>query len=350
MLHILDLPSLAYKPPATVLKLVLKLLAPDEICNFGSRDPVEDDPLESRNVSVEEAQDVLPWLSVYAPKLNSIERLSQVPYSFSGSRDLMKYLTSIISNPLQWVSDAEREEIFSMTSQRLAENCGRTAQPAFKRKILLTGLQERTMASSVILKEPSLTSDNLGLKTWGSSLMLSQRLVKDDKKYLVEPIIELGAGTGLVGITCALLGYSVMLTDLPEIVDNLLDNVDLNGVEGFCQCEVLDWCDSTEFEEKMRIPPNFYNTLLLSDPIYSSKHPQLVVGMASRFLRREVEATVVLQIPVRERFSRERETLWRLLEESGFTECESHEEKGYDDFGEQNFLFKVFKWAGLAHV
>ena len=39
-----------------------------------------------------------------------------------------------------------------------------------------------------------LTNDNLGLKTWGSALILSQRLlVHDHTKYLYKSVLELGS-------------------------------------------------------------------------------------------------------------------------------------------------------------
>lgn len=61
---------------------------------------------------------------------------------------------------------------------------------------------------------------------------------------------RLGSGTGLVGIaTAALWKVPVVLTDLPEIQENLEFNVKLNldtihKAGGSASCNVLDWKSS----------------------------------------------------------------------------------------------------------
>ena len=54
-------------------------------------------------------------------------------------------------------------------------------------------------------------------------------------------VLELGAGCGLVGITFALLGANVCLTDLPEITQTVLEsNVrrNLAGESFLCQIRI----------------------------------------------------------------------------------------------------------------
>lgn len=90
------------------------------------------------------------------------------------------------------------------------------------------------------IKEPPLTGDNLGLKTWGSSYVLAQMLhtigqtslshllnPEDDQSR--PPVLELGSGTGLLGLAAAAVWRThVILSDLPEIVPNLSYNVEKN--------------------------------------------------------------------------------------------------------------------------
>src|SRR5437588_35568 len=84
----------------------------------------------------------------------------------------------------------------------------------------------------IILHEPTLTADNVGFKTWASAYLLSKRL-----PTLGLPVfpgsakaLELGSGTGLVGLAvAAVLKIPVLLTDLPQIVPNLQRNVDANA-------------------------------------------------------------------------------------------------------------------------
>jgi hypothetical protein len=69
---------------------------------------------------------------------------------------------------------------------------------------------------------------------------------------LILALIRLGSGTGLVGIaTAALWKVPVVLTDLPEIQENLEFNVHQNSdtVKSFggrASCAVLDWKNSQE--------------------------------------------------------------------------------------------------------
>ncbi|ODQ78014.1 hypothetical protein BABINDRAFT_40478 [Babjeviella inositovora NRRL Y-12698] len=356
-IHILDMPSLSTKPPAAILLVLLKLLAPNQQYNFATKTKnlSTDEILVTRGLTLAQLEAVLPWLSAYAPSLSTVPQLlnlSQSAATLLSTPDFMNYITRIISSPLLWIDEEDVQSIQKEASLRLSENCGRTAQPEIIRQITLEGLEEKTGRKNIVLKEPSLTADNLGLKTWGSSLILSQRLLteftckskEDGGRVLDEPVLELGSGTGLVGMMSGILGYATWLTDLPEIVPNLRENVRLNELS--LVVEELDWSQPQGYEEKhQQQTSEGFMTILISDPIYSSRHPPWVVSMCSRFLRDCPTARVYLQIPVREKFEAERANLWRLMEVAGFETCRSELEDGYDDFGEQLFVFKEFKRA-----
>lgn len=88
---------------------------------------------------------------------------------------------------------------------------------------------------SIQLHEPGLTGDNLGLKTWGSSYVLAKNLssfnghLPSRKSTKDLKVLELGSGTGLVGLAAAITWQCpVTLTDLPEIIPNLKHNIALN--------------------------------------------------------------------------------------------------------------------------
>lgn len=131
----------------------------------------------------------------------------------------------------------------------------------------------------VDIREPPLTGDNLGLKTWGTAFAIVKKLEELGNKYFdhllvftPEPglgterlgtrVLELGSGTGLVGISAgAIWGANVLLTDLPEIQENLLFNISKNALMVECMGgsingDILDWKDpkdlvaypETEFE------------------------------------------------------------------------------------------------------
>ena len=83
-------------------------------------------------------------------------------------------------------------------------------------------------------------------------------------------ILELGAGTGLVGLTAAATFQArVVLTDLPEIVPNLERNVEANAsvVEargGNVTVSVLDWNNPEQCRQASS--PYSYPLMLAADP------------------------------------------------------------------------------------
>ncbi|ODV84369.1 hypothetical protein CANARDRAFT_8722 [[Candida] arabinofermentans NRRL YB-2248] len=370
-IHILDLPSHSQNPPFIVLDTILKLLKKPDIHNFhASQAPSSEsnkssvETLEERGITLEDASQTLEWLTANSPVMG--RNMNQLVFSTtalqasaSNEPDLIAYYTKLISAPLHTLSkitQQEHETLLSMASNLIAESSGRASFPTFTRKIHLPGFKQ-----VVKLIEPAMSYENLGLKTWGSSLHLSSRLVNSDnwQRLVKGDVLELGAGTGLCGITVGLLARQyadggvgeIMLTDLEPIVKNLKNNVEVNGLSNDTRirCEVLDWSNPESFIKIVDVGKK-YDTIILSDPIYSELHPGWVRDMIKLFLRHQSEddglpgGKVLLEIPRRERFEKEREDLWHLIDEAGLIEVESEEEEGFDDFGEQTFLFKCFKW------
>lgn len=352
-LHALDLPMLRLKPPVDVLLVVLKLLKQEDQLNFFERKDIQEDQtldgihvlFDLKGITQVQLGNALKWLELYCERLNSSKKLSYVPSLSTALKKGAGYnswLTSIVSSELVWITDdLDKATVLKEASLRLAENCGRTAQPTIIRKIILPNLLHCYSKSTFLrLKEPSLTNDNLGLKTWGSSLVLAKRLLKgaDNKKnYLAAPVLELGSGTGLVGMVSLLLNYKTFLTDLPEILPNLRENLDLNEISA--EVHELDWRDPTSFIK--RHGDLKFKTIILSDPLYSSEHPFWIRNMVEKFLDEDPNAKVLMQLPLRGQYEKERELLWHLMEFK-HVQIEEAIEKGYDDFGETDFCFKVY--------
>ena len=108
--------------------------------------------------------------------------------------------------------------------------------------------------------------------------------------------LGLGEGTGLVGIAAAkVLGYQMALTDLPEITGNLRRNVEQNCGEGV-EVRELDWMNPPGEEE---IQTSSFEVIIASDLFYDAHHPRLVVAMMERYLKRDAEARIVIEYPLR---------------------------------------------------
>ncbi|RPA86401.1 hypothetical protein BJ508DRAFT_368467 [Ascobolus immersus RN42] len=266
-------------------------------------------------------------------------------------KGLTKYLTTIISSPLKWLADdSEREQIWDLASARLSERCGRSARGDMSRTFRIPlGDGEET---EVRIFEPSLTEDQLGLKTWGSAYSLCKRLPElyGEGKLVPrceagEKALELGSGTGLLGIGWAgVTGMGTVLTDLPEIEANLRRNVEDNrdDVAGVMEVGVLDWTRNGE----ATIGMGRYRVVLAADPIYSKEHPGWLVGVVVERLERREGARFVLEIPIREGYSWERDEVRRLLEEGGLEVVGEGRGVGRDDWGggEVEGWWSVWTW------
>jgi predicted nicotinamide N-methyase len=263
------------------------------------------------------------------------------------------YLTKIIASSLIWIEDDEvKDKIWETASQRLSERSGRTGRGDLTRTFRIplgsTGGDDLT----ITLHEPALQADNLGLKTWGSSYLLAKRLVAiQDSIPKLSPgaaILELGAGTGLVGLAAAAVFKAhVVLTDLPEIVPNLQRNVQTNSgvVEahgGNVDVSILDWSEPEKSADASS--PCSYPMILAADPIYSSDHPRLLVEAIEYHLSKAENARTVIELPLREAFANERRDLRECMHNVGLDVLDEGEESGYDDWSHGGERAEVRCW------
>lgn len=209
---------------------------------------------------------------------------------------------------------------------------------------------------TLTLHEPSITADNLGMKTWVSSYLLSLRLhnllksppelvpsrptdPSTTAKDVIKPIraLELGSGTGLVGLAFAALqgkSATVHLTDLPDIVPNLAHNVALN-VELLNQTKasvttgILDWSITPT---PLPTAEDRYDVILAADPLYSPDHPKLLADTIGPWLSRGLDARVVVEMPLRDAYLPQVQEFRQRMTDLGLAVVEEGEETGYDDW------------------
>ncbi|KAI5297670.1 hypothetical protein KEM55_004403 [Ascosphaera atra] len=294
--------------------------------------------------------------------LNALELLAVRPRDFTAVKDglisqnapvqvnpagVTQYLTSIISSALSWLdSDELREAVWDAASTRLCERSGRTGMADITRTFNVPVTEETTF--ELTLREPALTADNLGNKTWLSSYLLSQRLrsllippkgLVPEKRKNHERIraLELGAGTGLVGLSFAALwgqAASIHLTDLDDIVPNLMHNVGLNdhlleSVDASVTTGVFDWSVGAD----VPVPEvEKYDMILAADSLYSSDHPRWLVQTIQRLLRSDADARVVVELPLRTVYLPQVEDFKARMLGIGLEILEQGEEVGFDDW------------------
>lgn len=261
-----------------------------------------------------------------------------------------RYLTSIVGNSLKWIEDDElKEEIWNQASMRLSERSGRTAMSALTRTFRIPS---PTGAFDIAIHEPTLTGDDLGLKTWAASYLLAKRLHTLQSEFIKTVshplVLELGAGTGLVGLAMAGLGADVVLTDLPSIYQNLarnakdnLETITQNG--GRTRSGILDWTDPTslriytdhvdiEGSEGVLLDTKF-PLILAADSLYSPEHPRWLVDTIETWLSDDPIARVIVEFPLRNAYLPEVQDFRERMQRIGLKILEEGQEQGYDDWG-----------------
>lgn len=214
-----------------------------------------------------------------------------------------------------------------------------------------------------ISEQPGITADNLSLSTWGSSFVLANilhklnipsRLGKQQECTSARrplSVLELGAGTGLVGISVAALWQAeVLLTDLPPILPALDANISLNTVvlsqtTSSISSASLDWNNpkellikSTTSKDSAQNPcPQTWKAdlILAADTLYTEDHPQLILNTILTWLSVSPNSRALLCYPLRIAYIDHIRAFWELAEAAGL-ECveEGREDAGGEDWNE----------------
>ncbi|MQL86467.1 hypothetical protein Taro_019002 [Colocasia esculenta] len=123
---------------------------------------------------------------------------------------------------------------------------------------------------------------------WDSALHLSEWMAAAPPHHLADKtVLELGAGTGLPGLTAALLGAArVVLTDQAPLLPGLRTNAAVNGLADRVEVRELSW--GTGGEDPKWVPPP--DVVLMSDVFYD---PDEMGGLAETLRRVCGEATVI---------------------------------------------------------
>lgn len=95
-----------------------------------------------------------------------------------------------------------------------------------------------------------------GLTIWDGAIVLARYLEQFPSNVIGKRILEVGSGTGIVGIAAGVLGaQSVLLTDLPYTLENLQHNLDRNfppssPISLVLRVGELDWMDPITYPTK----------------------------------------------------------------------------------------------------
>jgi hypothetical protein len=222
-----------------------------------------------------------------------------------------------------------------------------------------------------ILEPTDSISDNLALATWGASFILANQLYKIDVSEALEastklqrgnpdsqdsnqvpysPILELGAGTALVGLTAALLWKrNAVLTDLPAIVTGTAATVGANAAALLTanvtvNCGSLDWFKPSQLtfhQPAANSPIPDLNTsqhkfpiILAADVVYDEEHPDLLLQTVTTWLAKGRGSRFVLAYVLRVAYLDVIRDLWEKFEGAGLECVEEGQTTGDESWDE----------------
>ncbi|KLO14564.1 hypothetical protein SCHPADRAFT_903242 [Schizopora paradoxa] len=287
-------------------------------------------------------------------------------------------------------SDDERQKLIDRAASLLASCSGASATGIISRcfKFSPLGDQNNSPISVLLTDVPLINADygTVGAQTWGGACVLSEMLVEDPGSFgLVPPseilqsqhtlrILELGSGTGLVGLSISKLftqistssfaasdpevveslssirKVEIVLTDFhPVVLENLRRNVEANvassnGQAGGSRLEVdvrvrrLDWeavyragkGDSSGVNEgegqgaaDMKVDQRF-DLIYGADIIYEEHHAVWIRACLEKLLARTPSAAFHLIIPLRSTHAEESSTIARTFPRSSSSTMSSN--------------------------
>lgn len=216
-----------------------------------------------------------------------------------------------------------------------------------------------TGSIDVKITEPNLTAEQLPLETWASSWVMASQMhhlkINLPTNSISVPILELGAGTGLVGITAATAWKApVVLTDLAPIVPGLAANIALNQEllndnNASATCGALDWNNPAELilENGDRKPSaHKADVILAADTVYSEEHPDLLSKVVLEWLAPHKDARFIITYAMRVAYLDEIRAVWERLEEGGLEAVQEGQERAPNASFDDECLceWSVWQW------
>ncbi|KAI9010372.1 putative methyltransferase-domain-containing protein [Phycomyces nitens] len=186
---------------------------------------------------------------------------------------------------------------------------------------------------------PSFIGNDIGFKTWGAAPLMAKRLVQE--RFLPDlenqTVLELGTGTGMVGLICAKLGAaSTDLTDYhPSVLENVAINVQLNKVEA--NVSKLDFIELSTNPESVWRNKKF-DVVIASDLLYEMEHAEHL-PVAIELLMTNV---FYFMIPLRATHTKEVALFESRMEEIGLYLDETSDQEVEEDEGWVRYRFYCY--------
>jgi len=258
------------------------------------------------------------------------------------------WLLKVISG--DYIGNDELDDPMDRAAQVLAHFSGRGGAGAITRtwhfEYLTRDGDKETM--DIKVHEPTFIENDLGFKTWGSAPLLARKLIQDNLIPDIGDarILELGTGTGMVGLMCAKLGArEVYMTDYhPSVLKNVTRNVELNGCQNV-EVHKLDFFEIAGLTQRHATAPieawenEQFDIVIGSDLLYEMDHALSLPHVVSKFMKDVFH----FLIPLRARYQEEVVTFEAKMAELGFTAI-VQQDLQYEEQEAQLSLYRYYEW------
>ena len=301
-------------------------------------------------VPVEQLHEAIQYLqAIYNPEIRSSRRVTRqsrpahnADADTTASREAVRadtfehayairWLTAFIAQATTTITTTDALEPLVQSAAALLAICAGAASAGTRTRTYVFG-SVRVQLTDVALRNDDFGS--VGAQTWGSACVLADMIAEeparfglgaDHSKAARVRVLELGAGTGLVGLTIGKIllesrgnAAEIVASDFhPLALENLRLNIENNINLGpdsrlTVSAHFLDWQEAADPANALEAPFDVpFDEVFGADVVYEVEHAAWI----SACLRRLVRPTgrFHLVIPVREGFARESAAIERLF-------------------------------------
>ncbi|KAJ7052506.1 putative methyltransferase-domain-containing protein [Mycena amicta] len=261
----------------------------------------------------------VPWSSPVSVNSSTVDEFER--------RYSIRWLTYLTHNGDRLQGSPEEIAYIVDRAAAVLANCGGASSAGVLTRNL--NFPSTSGGINVVLRDIPLYDGmaSVGAQTWGGACVLAELIVSEPGefglKHTNKPlrVLELGSGTGLVGITFAKMAQQLQLsgtiicTDAyPPALDNLAVNISAN-FSSFSEnisvtCLPLDWATIADVPLSTVLPPPLdtpFNLIVGADIIYEAEHASWIRKVLTRLLA--TTHIFHLVIPLRRTHSAESSTV-----------------------------------------
>lgn len=143
--------------------------------------------------------------------------------------------------------------------------------------------------------------DNVGLQIWNGALLLADFIIYSQSKFEGKRVLELGSGTGFVGIIAAMYCDRVLCTDLnhAKILETIRQNFELNKHLLNAEYHICEFDISKTWTHDIQNAVEETDIVLFSELVYDDNITDHLVNTLAMIMRTKIETEIYFSVEKR---------------------------------------------------